>query len=115
MKLWKKIMQMTPLPNPVAPVLFWTAVNAIQIANVHTIPVLEARNRGRRPIRSTSKANTDASIQFVMPMIPLRRFWNLGSVMPTSSSTLLQGRQLREPPAYCKALTSNNSLLGRYH
>lgn len=89
-------MQMTPRPSAIDPVLFWSAVSAIQIANVHSMPEFEARNNGRLPMRSTSNAKTEASIQLVIPMMPLRRFWNLGSVIPTSSSTLLHRIGQRE-------------------
>jgi hypothetical protein len=80
---------MTPFPGPGLPVSFCIAVKAIQVAKVHTIPELEVKKRGRRPMRSTSRAKIEASIQFVIPMIPLSLFWNCGSVIPTSVKILL--------------------------
>lgn len=80
---------MTPFPGPGSPVLFWTAVNAIQVAKVQTMPELEVKKRGRRPMRSTRSGKIEASIQFVIPIIPFNLFWNCGSVIPTSVKILL--------------------------
>jgi len=85
------MMTMTPRPRPTEPVLFCTAVSAIQVANVQVMPQPEMRKRGRRPQRSTSSAKMVASIQLVTPMMPFNLFWNCGSVIPTSLRILLEG------------------------
>jgi hypothetical protein len=59
------------------------------VAKIQHVPEFKTKNNGRRPIRSTMNAKKMASIQFVVPIMPLSLFWNWGSVMPASSSILL--------------------------